>query len=79
MTSFAFILGMRAPGGRLGFGRVARKVMGTSVIGGMLTRHLHRHLHYPATFYLVEKFAQRKKKNKRGHETPRIGISEGRG
>ena len=47
MTSFAFILGCVPLAIASGSGAVARKVMGTAVIGGMLTASLHRHLHHP--------------------------------
>jgi HAE1 family hydrophobic/amphiphilic exporter-1 len=79
MTSFAFILGCVPLAIASGSGAVARKVMGTSVIGGMLTATLIAIFIIPATFYLVEKISFRKKKDKGGHEPPRQqGISEGR-
>jgi HAE1 family hydrophobic/amphiphilic exporter-1 len=79
MTSFAFILGCVPLAIASGSGAVARKVMGTSVIGGMLTATCIAIFIIPATFYLVEKLVHRKKKEKRGHETPpHPGVSEGR-
>jgi HAE1 family hydrophobic/amphiphilic exporter-1 len=80
MTSFAFILGCVPLAIASGSGAVARKVMGTSVIGGMLTATLIAIFIIPATFYLVEKIGTRKKMEKGGHEPPREPeISEGRG
>jgi HAE1 family hydrophobic/amphiphilic exporter-1 len=77
MTSFAFILGCVPLALASGSGAVARKVMGTAVIGGMVTATCIAIFIIPATFYLVEKLAHRKAKG--GHE-PHKGstISEGR-
>jgi HAE1 family hydrophobic/amphiphilic exporter-1 len=77
MTSFAFILGCVPLAIASGSGAVARKVMGTAVIGGMLTATCIAIFIIPATFYLVQKLAHRKAKS--GHE-PHKGstISEGR-
>ena len=60
MTSFAFILGCVPLAIASGSGAVARKVMGTAVIGGMLTATCIAIFIIPATFYLVEKLAHRK-------------------
>jgi len=69
MTSFAFILGCVPLAIASGSGAVARKVMGTAVIGGMLTATCIAIFIIPATFYLVEKLAHRKDKG--GHEPPK--------
>jgi hydrophobic/amphiphilic exporter-1 (mainly G- bacteria), HAE1 family len=68
MTSFAFILGCVPLAIASGSGAVARKVMGTAVIGGMVTATCIAIFIIPATFYLVEKLAHRKDKG--GHEPP---------
>ena len=47
MTSFAFILGCIPLALASGSGAIARKVMGTAVIGGMAAATSHRHLPYP--------------------------------
>jgi HAE1 family hydrophobic/amphiphilic exporter-1 len=79
MTSFAFILGCVPLAIASGSGAVARKVMGTSVIGGMLTATCIAIFIIPALFYLVEKLVHRKKKDPLGHErTLHPGISGGR-
>jgi HAE1 family hydrophobic/amphiphilic exporter-1 len=77
MTSFAFILGCVPLAIASGSGAVARKVMGTAVIGGMVTATCIAIFIIPATFYLVEKLAHRKDKGKHElHKDPT--ISEGR-
>jgi len=79
MTSFAFILGCVPLATATGSGAIARKVMGTSVIGGMLTATCIAIFIIPATFYLVEKLAHRKKKGQGGNEMPPYpGISDRR-
>jgi hydrophobic/amphiphilic exporter-1 (mainly G- bacteria), HAE1 family len=76
MTSFAFILGCVPLAIASGSGAVARKVMGTAVIGGMLTATCIAIFIIPATFYLVEKLAHRKDKG--GHEPPKkLDVTEG--
>jgi len=77
MTSFAFILGCVPLAIASGSGSVARKVMGTAVIGGMVTATCIAIFIIPATFYLVEKLAHRKDKGK--HEPQKkSNTSEGR-
>jgi HAE1 family hydrophobic/amphiphilic exporter-1 len=60
MTSFAFILGCVPLAIASGSGAVARQVMGTGVIGGMLTASFIAIFVVPASFYLFEKLAHRK-------------------
>ena len=57
MTSFAFILGCVPLWLASGSGAVARRVMGTTVIGGMLAATLLAIFLIPVTYYLVERFA----------------------
>jgi len=54
MTSFAFILGCVPLWTASGAGSVARQIMGTAVIGGMLAASTVDILLVPAIFYLVE-------------------------
>jgi HAE1 family hydrophobic/amphiphilic exporter-1 len=65
MTSFAFILGCVPLALASGSGAVARKVMGTAVIGGMLTASFIAIFIIPATFYLMERLVHRGKKEER--------------
>ncbi|HEV2200505.1 MAG TPA: multidrug efflux RND transporter permease subunit [Bryobacteraceae bacterium] len=55
MTSFAFILGCVPLWTASGSGSVARQIMGTTVIGGMLAASVIGIFFIPAIFYLVEK------------------------
>src|SRR5271156_2414312 len=57
MTSFAFILGCVPLWTASGAGSVARQIMGTTVIGGMMTASLIGIFFIPAIFYLVEKWS----------------------
>ncbi len=54
MTSFAFILGCVPLWTATGAGSVARQIMGTAVIGGMLAATAIGIFFIPAIFYLVE-------------------------
>src|SRR4051795_7246564 len=60
MTSFAFILGCLPLWRASGAGAVARRIMGTTVIGGMLAATLLAIFLIPVTFYLIERFATRR-------------------
>ena len=55
MTSFAFILGCVPLWTATGAGSVARQIMGTTVIGGMLAASLIGIFFVPAIFYIVER------------------------
>jgi HAE1 family hydrophobic/amphiphilic exporter-1 len=57
MTSFAFILGCVPLWIASGAGAVARQIMGTTVIGGMLAASLIGIFLIPAIFYIVEKLS----------------------
>src|SRR5499425_291497 len=56
MTSFAFILGCVPLWTAAGAGAVARRVLGTVVIGGMLTDTLIASLFISVSFYVSERF-----------------------
>ena len=64
MTSFAFILGCVPLAVASGAGSIARRVMGTGVIGGMLTATCIAIFLIPMMFYVIEKRAHRGKKDK---------------
>jgi hydrophobic/amphiphilic exporter-1 (mainly G- bacteria), HAE1 family len=57
MTSFAFILGCVPLWTASGAGSVARQIMGTTVIGGMMAASAIGIFFVPAIFYLVEKWS----------------------
>src|SRR5713101_2563897 len=57
MTSFAFILGTVPLWTATGAGSVARQIMGTTVIGGMMAASMIGIFFVPAIFYLVEKWS----------------------
>jgi len=65
MTSFAFILGCMPLAVASGAGALSRQVMGTAVIGGMLTATLIAIFLIPVMFYLVEKISHKNKKEKK--------------
>jgi HAE1 family hydrophobic/amphiphilic exporter-1 len=62
MTSFAFILGCVPLWLAHGSGAIARRVMGTAVIGGMLAATLIAIFLIPVMYYLVERLTGRAKK-----------------
>jgi HAE1 family hydrophobic/amphiphilic exporter-1 len=57
MTSFAFILGCVPLWTASGAGAVARQIMGTTVVGGMLAASLIGIFFVPAIFFMVEKWS----------------------
>jgi HAE1 family hydrophobic/amphiphilic exporter-1 len=62
MTSFAFILGCVPLWTATGAGSVARQIMGTTVIGGMVAASVIGIFFIPAIFYVVEKVSGAAKK-----------------
>jgi len=73
MTSFAFILGCVPLALASGSGAIARKVMGTAVIGGMAAATVIAIFLIPVTFYVVEKFSHRKGKE---HPRPAAALAD---
>jgi len=67
MTSFAFILGCVPLWTASGAGAIARQVMGTAVIGGMLVETLIARFLIPAIFVVVEKLS--------GASVPAAGLA----
>jgi HAE1 family hydrophobic/amphiphilic exporter-1 len=59
MTAFAFILGCVPLGIATGSGAVSRRILGTVVIGGMVTASLIAIFFVPVTFEVVERIAHR--------------------
>ena len=66
MTSFAFILGSLPLAFASGSGAIARQVMGTDVVGGMLAATGIAIFIIPMTFYLVETLTLRFSKKRHG-------------
>jgi multidrug efflux pump subunit AcrB len=60
MTSFAFIFGCIPLWTATGAGSVARQIMGTTVIGGMLAASALGIFFVPAVFFVVERFSKSK-------------------
>jgi HAE1 family hydrophobic/amphiphilic exporter-1 len=70
MTSFAFIFGLLPLWFASGSGAVARRILGSTVIGGMIAASGIAIFLIPVTFYVIERlFAQRKEKT----PAPRVG------
>jgi HAE1 family hydrophobic/amphiphilic exporter-1 len=67
MTSFAFILGCVPLWTASGAGAIARQVMGTAVIGGMLVETLIARFLIPAIFVVVERWS--------GVKAPAVGLT----
>ncbi|HEX8894997.1 MAG TPA: efflux RND transporter permease subunit, partial [Terriglobales bacterium] len=74
MTSFAFILGCVPLWTASGAGAVARQVMGTAVIGGMVAETFIGRFFVPAIFYVVERFSGAAKRG-----TPQLTSAEASG
>jgi HAE1 family hydrophobic/amphiphilic exporter-1 len=66
MTSFAFVLGCVPLWTASGAGSVARQIMGTTVIGGMLAATCIAVFIIPVLFVLVEQFSE--------WRTPRVAL-----
>ncbi|MFZ0635021.1 MAG: efflux RND transporter permease subunit, partial [Candidatus Acidiferrales bacterium] len=63
MTSFAFILGCVPLWTATGAGSVARQIMGTTVIGGMMAASVIGIFFVPGIFYMVEKWSGAEKEH----------------
>jgi HAE1 family hydrophobic/amphiphilic exporter-1 len=63
MTSFAFIFGMLPLWFADGAGAVARRILGSTVIGGMIAASAIAIFLIPVTFYVIERFAGGKQKS----------------
>jgi HAE1 family hydrophobic/amphiphilic exporter-1 len=77
MTSFAFILGCVPLWTASGAGSVARQIMGTTVIGGMLAASLIGVFFVPVIFYVVEKLSGAGKERVAAIRTPTTVHAEG--
>jgi len=61
MTSLAFIFGLLPLWFATGSGAVARRILGSTVVGGMIAASAIAIFLIPVTFYAVERFATRRK------------------
>ena len=77
MTSFAFILGCVPLALASGAGAISRRVMGMTVIGGMLAASFIAIFLIPVTFYVVEKMTHKDKPG--GHGIAEQTRKEGEG
>ena len=66
MTSFAFILGCVPLALASGAGAISRRVMGMTVIGGMLAASFIAILIIPVTFYVMERMVHKEKPGEHG-------------
>ena len=63
MTSFAFIFGLMPLWFATGSGAIARRILGSTVIGGMIAASAIAIFLIPVTFYVIERlFSGRKEK-----------------
>src|SRR6266446_2683479 len=76
MTSFAFILGCVPLWTAAGAGAVGRRILGTVVIGGMLTDTLIASLFISVSFYVSERFRREPEKGRLPDAVP-VPISGG--
>ena len=76
MTSFAFILGCVPLWTAAGAGAVGRRILGTVVIGGMLTDTLVASLFISVSFYVSERFRREPEKGRLPDAVP-VPISGG--
>jgi hydrophobic/amphiphilic exporter-1 (mainly G- bacteria), HAE1 family len=77
MTSFAFILGTVPLYAATGAGSVARQIMGTTVIGGMLAASMVGVFFIPVVFYVVERMSGAGKQRRQAALSPEITPAEG--
>jgi HAE1 family hydrophobic/amphiphilic exporter-1 len=78
MTAFAFILGVLPLAVSTGAGAISRRILGTAVMGGMLAASLLAIFFIPVTFYVVEKFAERRTSGRRSGATAQaVSVSPG--
>jgi HAE1 family hydrophobic/amphiphilic exporter-1 len=76
MTSFAFILGCVPLWTATGAGSVARQIMGTTVIGGMLAASAIGIFFVPAIFYIVEKWSGAEEAHRTAPLNPSVSPAE---
>jgi HAE1 family hydrophobic/amphiphilic exporter-1 len=73
MTSFAFIFGMLPLWFASGSGAVARRILGSTVIGGMIAASAIAIFLIPVTFYVIERFVAGRKEP---DQTPSTSVTK---
>src|SRR2546425_182521 len=76
MTSFAFIFGLLPLWFASGSGAVARRVLGSTVIGGMIAASAIAIFLIPVTFYVIERFAAGREAPEQSKKEPKPAESE---
>jgi HAE1 family hydrophobic/amphiphilic exporter-1 len=76
MTAFAFILGVLPLAVSTGAGANSRQILGTTVVGGMLTATFIAIFIIPVTFYVSERFSRRPREEK-GWPTDAVPVGAG--
>ncbi len=76
MTSFAFIFGMLPLWFASGSGAVARRILGSTVIGGMIAASAIAIFLIPVTFYVIERFAAGRKQKPEAKVTQPPSVPE---
>jgi HAE1 family hydrophobic/amphiphilic exporter-1 len=79
MTSLAFIFGLMPLWFASGSGAVARRILGSTVIGGMIAASAIAIFLIPVAFYAVEKFATRRKSPPAPQSQPAVSTAPGEG
>ena len=77
MTALAFILGCVPLWTASGAGSVARQIMGTAVIGGMVAETFIGRFFVPAIFYFVERWSPADPARVTAHAPQHGAIAEG--
>jgi HAE1 family hydrophobic/amphiphilic exporter-1 len=77
MTSLAFIFGLLPLWFASGSGAVARRILGSTVIGGMIAASAIAIFLIPVAFYAVEKFATRRKSPAAPQSQPALSRAPG--
>jgi HAE1 family hydrophobic/amphiphilic exporter-1 len=75
MTSFAFIFGMLPLWFASGSGAVARRILGSTVIGGMIAASAIAIFLIPVTFYVIERFFGGRETDAKQQEKPPASVS----
>ena len=70
MTAFAFIFGVVPLAIASGAGAASRRILGTTVIGGMVAASFIAILLIPVSFYVIERLTQRRQESEAATQQP---------